>query len=393
MKTETHHFAEYVSIGHPDRLADAIAEGIVDHAMAIDSRALVGVEVAVHTNKVFIDGRVAWRTADNKPPAPPLSQIARRVYRDAGYGGPWEPAPHTLEVTDDLCREVLPEEEAELRPYSDDQNVVIGYATPNPATNNLPVAHYVANWIGRKVQQWRVLAKIQEANLSGKATEFLGPDFKVLPHLIRKTGSTGQETWRWERLTLSIQHVDGVYYEDQHRVLSPLLTSICQELEESTQLKGLGATFKPDCLFLNGAGDFKQGGPEGDNGLSGKKLVVDHYGPEIPIGGGALCGKDPHKIDRVGPLRARQLARQLACAHGKNAFVRLAWSPGETHPSHVEALLEQNGQQTSLSAGQLPPRDWFSIETIFRDLDLGKVNWQRCSRAGYFANPALPWEL
>ncbi len=151
MKTETHHFAEYVSIGHPDRLADAIAEGIVDHAMAIDSRALVGVEVAVHTNKVFIDGRVAWRTADNKPPAPPLSQIARRVYRDAGYGGPWKPASHTLEVTDDLCREVLPEEEAELRPYSDDQNVVIGYATPNPATNNLPVAHYVANWIGRKV--------------------------------------------------------------------------------------------------------------------------------------------------------------------------------------------------------------------------------------------------
>jgi hypothetical protein len=92
-------------------------------------------------------------------------------------------------------------------------------------------------------------------------------------------------------------------------------------------------------------------------------------------------------------LRARQLARQLAFAHGKNAFVRLAWSPGEPHPSYVEALLEQNGQQISLSAGQLPPRDWFSIETIFRDLDLGKVNWQRCSRGGYFTNPALPWEL
>ena len=392
MKTETHHFAEYVSPGHPDRLADGIAEGIVDHAMAIDSRALVGVEVAVHTNKVFIDGRVAWRNPDNTPPAPPLAQIVQDVYRHAGYGGPWSPAPESLEVTDDLCREVLPEDEAKLRSYSDDQNVVIGYATPNPATNHLPTAHFVANRIGTALSKWRNSSQIKEANLSGNAGEFLGPDFKVLPHLIRIEDSNGRVAWRWERLTLSIQHSDGVYYEDQHRILNPVLESICQNLEQNHQLEGLASSYKPDRLFLNGAGDFKKGGPEGDNGLSGKKLVVDHYGPDIPIGGGALCGKDPHKVDRVGPLRARQLAKQLARAHGKNAFVRLAWSPGETAPSHVEALLEQNGQQTSLPSSQLPPRDWFSIETIFQDLNLAKVCWAEHVLSGYFATSNSPWE-
>ncbi|MBC8245570.1 MAG: methionine adenosyltransferase domain-containing protein [Verrucomicrobia bacterium] len=382
MKTKTHHFAEHVSPGHPDRLADAIAEGIVDHAMAIDSRALVGVEVAVHTNKVFIDGRVAYRPPGNQPPVPPLEQIVRDVYRHAGYGEPWNPSPESLVVMDDLCREVLSEDEAELRSCSDDQNVVIGYATPNRATQHLPAAHFVANRIGRALLEWR---------LSGDAKNSLGPDFKVLPHLIRTSDATGNETWRWERLTLSIQHIDRVYYEEQHRILQPVLESICQDLEQNHQLNGLSSTFKPNRLFLNGAGDFKQGGPEGDNGLSGKKLVVDHYGPDIPIGGGALCGKDPHKVDRVGPLRARQLARQLAATHNRNAFVRLAWSPGEPCPSFVEATLEQNGQQISLPPTQLPPRDWFSIETIFQDLNLAKVHWQKCNRIGYFASKHHPW--
>jgi S-adenosylmethionine synthetase len=78
---------------------------------------------------------------------------------------------------------------------------------------------------------------------------------------------------------------------------------------EAGGLVGAAAGFAPDKLILNGAGEFAIGGPEGDNGLSGKKLVIDHYGPGVPIGGGALCGKDPHKVDKCGALRARQLAK------------------------------------------------------------------------------------
>ena len=88
----------------------------------------------------------------------------------------------------------------------------------------------------------------------------------------------------------------------------PILKQILKELEAGG-LEGAAATFTPDKLILNGAGEFAIGGPEGDNGLSGKKLVIDHYGPGVPIGGGALPGKDPHKVDKCGALRARQLAK------------------------------------------------------------------------------------
>ena len=390
MKTESHHFAEYVSPGHPDRLADAIAESIVDHAMARDDRALVGVEVAVHTNKVFVDGRVAWRTQDG-PPSPPLVEIAQDVYRHAGYGGPWSPAPETLVVTDDLCREVLSEDEALIRPHSDDQNIVCGFATPNLRTNQLPAAHLVANRIGRHLFRWRKETVVDCGGKRQPAREIFGPDFKLLPHLVRLTDGSGLERWRWGRLTLSIQHVPRFYYEDQHRILFPVVKEACESLALATGLVGL-EQLEVEQLFLNGAGDFHIGGPQGDNGLSGKKLVVDHYGPEVPIGGGALCGKDPHKIDRVGPLRARQLARQLAVAHNADAHVRLVWSPGDTAPSHVEASLVVGGKQTTVPTSQLPPRDWFTIEAVFQDLKLEKIRWRNAAEAGYFASSEHPWE-
>ncbi len=390
MKTETHHLAEYVSPGHPDRLADAIAEALVDYAVMQDPLALVGVEVAVHTNQVFIDGRVAWRSKDG-PPHPPVADLVRDVYRQAGYGGCWKPEPESLVVTDDLCREALCEDEARLRRFSDDQNIVCGFATPDVKSNQLPLAHFVANQIGRRLCQWREGGIVEIGGKRGSAQTSLGPDFKLLPHLVRCADRSGGVRWRWQRLTLSIQHVPGLYYEDQHRILLPLLKEICKTLAKETGLVGL-EDLKTEDVFLNGAGDFQVGGPHGDNGLSGKKLVVDHYGPEVPIGGGALCGKDPHKIDRVGPLRARQLARRLARAHDANALVRLAWAPGDWHPYFVEVWLDRDGHRTQLADSHLPPLDWFSIETIFADLRLEQIKWREAIEAGYFVNPAHSWE-
>jgi S-adenosylmethionine synthetase len=92
-----------------------------------------------------------------------------------------------------------------------------------------------------------------------------------------------------------------------------MLEQILRDLERGG-LEGVASTFTSDKLILNGAGEFAIGGPEGDNGLSGKKLVIDHYGPGVLIGGGALSGKDPHKVDKCGTLRARQFAKKLVRA-------------------------------------------------------------------------------
>ena len=120
----------------------------------------------------------------------------------------------------------------------------------------------------------------------------------------------GQTRVGWSRLILSIQHIPKLPYERQHRILVPLLEQILRDLEARGWKERL-QRLAPDKLVLNGAGEFAVGGPQGDNGLSGKKLVIDHYGPGVPIGGGALAGKDPHKVDKCGALRARQLAKKL----------------------------------------------------------------------------------
>lgn len=138
--------AEYVSPGHPDRLADAIAEAIVTAAVRQRPDALVGVEAAVHTDCVFVDGRIAAG-----PHRVDIGKIVRDVYRAAGYGGSWTPDPEKIRVTTELCEEALPAEESDIRPFSDDQNIVIGYACGDGRTNYLPAAHWVSGELGRRL--------------------------------------------------------------------------------------------------------------------------------------------------------------------------------------------------------------------------------------------------
>ena len=373
--------AEYVSPGHPDRLADAIAEGFVEFAQAQVppdrlSRSLVGVEVAVHDSTVFIDGRIAL----DGPFVPvPFDSIVRRVYTRAGYGSPWGPDPGSLEIITRVCVERLTPEEADIRSYADDQNVVHGYAINRPETNFLPAAHWLAHHIGHAVGMFR-----------GAHPERYGPDFKVFVDV----HDDGRRV-EWRRLVLSLQHVHGVSMEDQHReLLAPLQG--CLARAEAAGISGTRTTFCPHHLHLNGAGDFTVGGPRGDNGLSGKKLVVDHYGPSVPIGGGALCGKDAWKIDRCGPLRARQWAKELVARGYHQAFTTLGWAPGEDQASICRAWVVGGSftqwralEPSSRQAAAAP----FSIHSIVRRLGLTKHPWRSVLQSGTFLDGAHPWEV
>ena len=370
--------AEYVSPGHPDRLADAIAEGIVTASVRDNPLALVGVEVAVHRDRVFVDGRIAagHRAID-------VDRITRRVYRAAGYGPRWDPAPESLTLLTDLCEEALAREEEDVRPFSDDQNIVTGHACGDARTNFLPVAHWVAGVIGRSLHR-----SLREDPLL--AEEF-GPDLKVLAMLERDPGHGPVNRITWRRLVVSVLHRPGIGAERQYRMLLPLITEILGELEREG-LIGASSSFSPDLLVLNGAGDFTVGGPRGDNGLSGKKLVVDHYGPTVPIGGGALSGKDPHKIDKCGPLRARQLAKSLVRAGADSADVTLAWAPGADAPPSVMAVTTRGGARQRVPEGQLPPPEWFSIARIVSDLELLHIDWEEQVLDGYFHDFNARWE-
>ena len=367
--------AEYVSPGHPDRLADAIAEGIVTAALQQKRDALVGVEVAVHRGCVFIDGRIAAG-----PTRVDVDRIVREVYTRAGYGGAWMPAPGNLVITTDLCEEELPEQEADIRPFSDDQNIVIGYACGGPQTNYLPLAHWVAGELGR-----RLFARLRGDPVLART---FGPDFKILASLEVASRTSPAE---WRQLIFSVQHTPELSSEEQHRILLPMIGGILADLEASG-LPGISSSFSPRRLILNGAGAFATGGPEGDNGLSGKKLVIDHYGPLVAIGGGAICGKDPHKVDKCGAVRARQWAKQLVRAGVDEARVTLGWAPGGDSPFLVDAVTSQSGVNVRMPRDELPANEWFSIGRIVHDLELHHRDWTDDLLAGYFCEPAATWE-
>ena len=351
--------AEYVSPGHPDRLADAIAESIVTAAVRQKPEALVGVEVAVHTDCVFVDGRIA---AGSQPVD--IEKIVRDVYRAAGYGGSWIPDPERIRVTTDLCEEVLSAEESDIRPFSDDQNIVIGYACGDERTNYLPAAHWVSGELGR-----RLFARLRsDADLSAT----FGPDFKILASL---GGDAGRNQGR----------VAPPHPEHPAHPETALRTTASDPLASArADPEGLGSRRAGGCgcrpsprtsSSSTGQGNSPSADPEGDNGLSGKKLVIDHYGPGVPIGGGALAGKDPHKVDKCGALRARQLAKKLVRGGVDEARVTLGWAPGGDTPFLVEASTSQGSVNLQVPSGELPPEDWFTIKSIVRDLELQERDW------------------
>jgi S-adenosylmethionine synthetase len=154
-------------------------------------------------------------------------------------------------------------------------------------------------------------------------------------------------------------------------------------------LDGVVSTFTSDKLILNGAGEFANGGPQGDNGLSGKKLVVDYYGPGVPNGGGALSGKDPYKVDKCGALRARQLAKKLVREGVDEAQVILGWAPGGDAPFLIEASTSQGSVNLQVPRDELPAEERFTIQSIVRDLELEERDWAADLLAGYFCQPLV----
>ena len=184
----------------------------------------------------------------------------------------------------------------------------------------------------------------------------------------------------WERCNVSIHHAAGVGFEELHTILLPALTAAAMALD--TGLPGTGESWSPDCVRLNGAGDFTCGGTEGDNGLSGKKLAVDFYGPMAPLGGGAMCGKDPHK----SIASARSVcggSQSVSC--GTWALARrqcgcLGYPVLEAPDSLIANVdgewWDQQRIRRSVSVPDL------SIEGTFRDLELQQISWEGLLREG-----------
>ena len=374
--------AEAVLPGHPDKLADQIADAIVDIALAKDDRAIVQVEVAVHHHICHVNGRVS--TAGGALDRAYVEATVRGVYERAGFGVPFEgvgdgtdyQCPHPAQVDVQLActiDESDPEERA-MREYTDDQAIHIGYAIGTPETRWLPMEQHLA-WLLRDA----LLTLTVEQRTLGA-----GPDGKLLLALRPAGDGAGgftRYTPAW--VVSSVQHIEAAPTVVLERAVRELFTRVLRE--EAARMPDLLAAPGADFVVrVNEAGPFTDGGPMNDNGQTGRKLVMDFYGPHVAIGGGALSGKDPWRLDRAGALRTRQIAvAMVQTGFVREARVTFVWGPRDQRPSGV--VLEADGRvlDAAITARWLERFDP-SLAATHANLGLARVNWENCARAGHW---------
>jgi len=323
--------AEFVLPGHPDKLCDAIADALVHEASSREKRALVGIEVAVHRDNVTVTGRIACQDASSID----VVSAVRGVYASAGYRERdeeheepgWLPAPSHLKVSQDVCFGPLLDGEAEFRSISDDQSIVTGYAIDLPGTNYLPPEQWLVSQIARRLEALRTERRDLRLGPDGKAIVVLEQDGDAL---------------RLRTFSTSLQQATGGDSVDLHRAVLAVLKESGQAA--ASAIPHFDPSLPPE-VVVNGAGNFAVGGPEGDNGLSGKKLVVDAYGPRVPIGGGALSGKDLYKADRAGAILARRLAKLIVLTGvARECTATLALFPGDAE-ARIVSLRTGDGRE------------------------------------------------
>jgi S-adenosylmethionine synthetase len=302
--------AEFVLPGHPDKLCDALADAIVEHVMRGDALGQCGIEAACVFDRVFVTGRIAahrevLETLD-------IDALVRRTYREAGYGEDdaghvWGPRPEDLRIEKAMRIGEFEPGEREHRHLSDDQAICIGYANTMRDTDHLPPAHWLARRIARELFRLRI----------EKGAGEVGPDGKVLAQV-----HTDGLQWQPLRVSISLNHHEGSDWLLLRRIAEEAVANAC-----------VGKAM-PE-VVLNGAGMFVCGGPNGDNGTTGKKLVMDAYGPTVPIGGGAWSGKDFNKVDRVGGVLAREMALGAVGEARYEVRVELRYEPGCSGPVSI----------------------------------------------------------
>lgn len=320
--------AESVSPGHPDKLCDQISDAILDAYLTQDAQARVAVEACGGHGQVFVTGEVTSTASGIDIPA--------IVHRLAG---------ETMQVSVNLV-----EQSPEIAQGVDlggagDQGIMIGYAC-DETPELLPVEVVLS----RRLNQY-LYAKHPYDGKTQVTIRYHSPDdFSV------------------ESIVASFQNVTQAE-------LKQLVNAFIAE----HQLQG-----NPE-LHLNPAGDWHQGGFEADTGLTGRKLIVDNYGPRIPIGGGCFSGKDPSKVDRSAAYMARRIAVDyLRARHAHEVFVRLAYAIGYAEP--LERTVVIDGQPEPITGYDLTPRG------IIKHLDLLRPIYEPTARYGHFGE-GFSWDL
>jgi S-adenosylmethionine synthetase len=372
--------SESVTEGHPDKICDQISDGVLDAVLRDDPSGRVACETMVNTGLVIVSGEITTKTYVDIPKL--VRETLKRIgYDRAKYGFDAETCAVITAIDEqspdiaqgvDTALEMRtdPNDEDELdRAGAGDQGMMFGYATRETKAL-MPMPIQVAHTIARR------LAEVRKAD--------------VVPYL-RPDGKT-QVTVRYEhdrpveivKLLISAQHRPGIDGETLikndlwEHVVEPVLHEEYKELFTDRELY--------ESFLVNPTGKFEIGGPKGDCGLTGRKIIVDTYGGAARHGGGAFSGKDPSKVDRSAAYAARHVAKNVVAAGlAERCELQVAYAIGVAHP--VSLMVDTYG------TGKLPDAEIARIvhevfdlrpEAIRRDLDLRRPIYQKTAAYGHF---------
>ena len=312
--------SESVSEGHPDKIADQISDAILDNFLAFDPDSKVACETLVTTGQVILSGEVKSRTYID------VQKVAREVIKKIGYTKSDYKFDFKScgilsmihEQSDDINRGVVKKNNEEQG--AGDQGIMFGYAT-NETKNYMPLALDISN---------KILQELALLRRENDEIKYLRPDSKSQ---VTIEYSDDNKPHKIKTIVISTQH-DDFDYEDLmlNKIKSDIINILIPRiLNKNPDLKNL---FDENVEYLiNPTGKFVIGGPHGDTGLTGRKIIVDTYGGKGAHGGGAFSGKDPSKVDRSGAYAARHIAKNIVAAGiCEEALIQISYAIGVAEP-------------------------------------------------------------
>ena len=313
--------SESVSEGHPDKVCDRISDAVVDTFLAADPEARVACETLTTTNRIVLAGEVrgpaSLVNADGTVNKARIEEAARDCVKDIGYeqdGFHWKHAKveiHLHAQSVDIAQGVDAGTGVDTEEGAGDQGIMFGFACRETEVL-MPAPIYFSH---------EILRSLADARHSG-ADIGLGPDSKSQVTLQYENGKPIRAT----SVVVSTQHNEGLSRDDVSTIVMPHIKHVLPE----------GWMPSEDEIFINPTGNFVIGGPDGDCGLTGRKIIVDTYGGAAPHGGGAFSGKDPTKVDRSAAYISRYLAKNVvASGIADKCTIQLAYAIGVSRPLSV----------------------------------------------------------
>jgi S-adenosylmethionine synthetase len=387
--------SESVTEGHPDKVADQVSDVILDAALERDPNSRVACETLITTGLVVVAGEITTTTVFDVP-ALVRDRIKKIGYTRAKYGFDAETCGIMVTLdkqSPDIAQgvdESFEVQHGDTDPLdligAGDQGMMFGYAS-NETEQLMPLPIQLAHRLAKR------LSEVRKAGV----LPYLRPDGKSQVTVRYEVDEHGhQRPVEIERLLISTQHADGFDAQTMikpdliEHVLEPILQAEYRDLYDPAKLG------HKDFFYVNPTGKFVIGGPMGDTGLTGRKIIVDTYGGAAPHGGGAFSGKDPTKVDRSAAYAARYVAKNVVAAGlADRCQVQVAYAIGVAHPLSV--LIECFGTE-NLPQARIEElvHEHFDLRpgAILRDLDLRRPIYANTAAYGHFGREEhdFTWE-